>query len=146
MSELHKWGRKRIDIIKWFQTVWWNFCFALTCLNADLCGWAMQQREYRSAVWDGPSFSNSGLWCALLPGLQCGGLVPLASLLPPQPFCTGHKHTGPVPGTVSRLERSSWSLPMWDCDHSLLFLIILELFLSWRSPVHRDDSESVRPS
>ncbi len=92
-----------------------RFCVSVC---ADLCSRAVQQCEYRFAVWDGPGVSDTGLWRAVVPGLQCGGLVPLTSLLSTQPFSTGHKHTGPVP----------------------------ELFLTRRSPLHRDDREPIWPS
>lgn len=73
----------------------------ILCVRSDLCSRAMQQREHRFAVRDGPGVSDTGLRRAVVPGLQCGGLVPLTPLLPPQPFRTGHKHTGPVPGKMN---------------------------------------------
>lgn len=74
----------------------------ISALSADLRGRTVQQREHRHAVWDGPGLPDSGLRRALLPGLQRGGLVPLAPLLPPQPVRTRHQHTGPVAGRAHR--------------------------------------------
>ena len=100
----------------YFYTFWIDHLLMLKLVNlvtncsvwlcSDPCGRAVQQCEYRFAVWDGPGVSDAGLWRAVVPGLQCCGLVPLTPLIPPQPFSTGHKHTGPVPG-----KRNHWARP-----------------------------------
>lgn len=133
-----QWGRESTEgwqrIEKWKMRI--DFCCFTTysilnepvCVCTDLCGGAMQQREHRFAVRDGPCVSDPGLRPAVIPGLQCGGLVPLTSLLPPQPVSTRHKHAGPVPGKMTGPKKSLWSqhtLSMWsdapcpDCSRAI---------------------------
>lgn len=99
-------GVKRQQCGRWGSRIYLPHIVLTLCVCADLCSRAMQQREHRTAVWDGSGVSDSGLWRAVGFGLQCGGLVPLTSLLSPQPFSTWHQHAGPVPGNMSGREKS----------------------------------------
>lgn len=61
-------------------------------------------------MWDGSRVPDTGLWCVIIPGFQCCGLVPFTSLLSPKPFNTGHKHTRPVPGKTEPISELTWVL------------------------------------
>lgn len=109
-----------------------------TRVRLDLRGGAVQQREYGAPVRDGPSVSDAGLRRALLSGLQRGGLVPLPPVLPPKPVGARHQHAGPVPGDVKqKLARSTFSTSL------LIYPLFLELFLTRRCAVYRDDREPI---
>lgn len=119
--------RDRFDVL--YKVFWHLRLQTILCIYADLCSRAVQQREYRFAVRDGPGVSDTGLWRAVVAGLQCGGLVPLASHLPPQPFSTGHRHTGPVPGKRMKWKKSHWSESMRARD-LILFVLICSRVIS----------------
>lgn len=114
-------------------------------LYADQCSRTMQQCEHRIAVRDGPSVSDPGLRCAVIPGPQRGRLVPLTSHLPSKPFSKGHKHARPVSGkrTTARWGQQS---DIISVSSNFFIFIFPELFLTRRGPLYWDDSQPIWPS